>query len=794
MNLKWIKIVFISFLWSCVFTSALFAWPTVNGVAICTSSYTQMNPVIVGDGSGGAIIAWQDSRNGADYNIYTQHIDISGIPTWTPNGVAICTAGEAQTNPAITSDGSGGAIITWQDNRNSTDYNIYAQRINSTGNVLWTLNGVAVCTASGNKENPCIANNGSGGAFIGWRDNGYEIYVQEISSTGSLATTIRGIDFEASGTDARPQIAPIGPGSAMLTWGAWGATQVKRINSGCVFPWTKVDVGGGGSGEYYPRIVADGAGGAIVTWSDGYIHAQLINSIGKAQWSNNLICNAANDQKHAVLTRDAGNGAIIAWEDYRAGTSNTDIYVQHVNSIGNTTWRYNGVAVCTSVNNQQYPVIVSDSAGGAIIVWQDERNGGGNPDIYAQRIDYLGNLMWGNSTTGIAICTAVNEQTQPQIINYPLGTDIMAIITWNDLRNGMDVNIYAQSVYGDGSVNKFLPGSIVFSDPEHPNRNVIGTVADGAAQVLIKLVFSYQTSGIATFSIVDNFGNTYGQLTGTNPISFSNGTASLMYIAPADYPSGDALIRVVYGTTTVERTLYIKPAPVVLVHGLWDDPKGWSDFGDFAHGVSGSVRLDKTFPFVYAVNYSGPDAAKSFRENAHVVPSGIEAVLNLAASAEYVAKKADVVCHSMGGDLARWYLESLPNTPAYRNDIRRLITIGTPHSGSQIADLLIYWRDYDPYLWWVVSNVLNMIGNSTWSGALDDLASNSNTMDNILNNPNSLNLAVSRTAVHSINCDAGLWRYVPYYPPEFSLIRKVAGYSAYPFFEIALLVLRLRMT
>jgi len=72
---------------------------------------------------------------------------------WTTNGVSICTASGGQSYPKILSDGLGGAIITWQDSR-SGNYDIYAQRVSSTGVVLWTTNGVSICTASGDQWNP----------------------------------------------------------------------------------------------------------------------------------------------------------------------------------------------------------------------------------------------------------------------------------------------------------------------------------------------------------------------------------------------------------------------------------------------------------------------------------------------------------------------------------------------------------------------------------------------------------------------------------------------------------------
>jgi len=51
--------------------------------------------------------------------------------------------------------------------------------------------------------------------------------------------------------------------------------------------------------------------------------------------------------------------------------SNTDIYAQRINAGGIVQWTAEGVAICTAINNQIYPSMVSDGNGGAFITWQD---------------------------------------------------------------------------------------------------------------------------------------------------------------------------------------------------------------------------------------------------------------------------------------------------------------------------------------------------------------------------------------------------------------------------------------
>jgi hypothetical protein len=93
-------------------------------------AYLRITP----DGTGGAIIVWEDWR--ADGDIYSQRVNAGGVPLWTENGVAVCTASALQSSPEIASDGSGGAITVWYDYRNvETGLHLYAQRIGAGGGV-----------------------------------------------------------------------------------------------------------------------------------------------------------------------------------------------------------------------------------------------------------------------------------------------------------------------------------------------------------------------------------------------------------------------------------------------------------------------------------------------------------------------------------------------------------------------------------------------------------------------------------------------------------------------------------
>jgi predicted lipoprotein with Yx(FWY)xxD motif len=411
--------------------------PTVN-TPICTAANNQGYPTIVSDGAGGAIITWWDLRGGTNYDdIYAQRINAEGIVQWTTDGVSICTAVSVQEDPKIVSDGVGGAIITWIDHR-SGNFDIYAQRINAEGKVQWTTDGVPISTPVNDQYFPTIVSDEAGGAIITWNDYrsgrgpGYsDIYAQRINAAGVVRWTANGVPISTAVND-----------------------------------------------QEHPTIVGDSAGGAIITWHDyrsgmgADIYAQRINAEGKVQWTADgvPICTDANIQLTPTITNDGAGGAIITWKDYRDSTGYSDIYAQRINAAGEVQWTADGVPISTAANDQDYPTIVSDGTGSAIITWMDWRSGS-HWEIYAQRINAAGLVQW--AADGVPISTA---GTSPTITSDGASG---AIITWATLLPSTD--IYAQQINAAGLAQWTtggVPVSTAVKDQAYPT--IISDSAGGA--------------------------------------------------------------------------------------------------------------------------------------------------------------------------------------------------------------------------------------------------------------------------------------------------------------------------
>jgi hypothetical protein len=197
-------------------------WAT-NGIVICAETNWQSVTDLISDMAGGAIIVWQDMRDSSG-DIYAQRVDSLGADQWATNGIMVHQVGtEYQDHESFISDGSGGMIIAWSDRRNGVgNMDIFVQRIDHDGNWRWVYSGVPICTAAGDQEIPRIASDGEGGYFLAWRDGRYtsdDIYAQHLRSDGVTLWPDDGIDVCTYEEDQSiASVTEDGYGGLFLVW------------------------------------------------------------------------------------------------------------------------------------------------------------------------------------------------------------------------------------------------------------------------------------------------------------------------------------------------------------------------------------------------------------------------------------------------------------------------------------------------------------------------------------------------------------------------------------------------
>ncbi len=447
---------------SCISSIAQWNANTIVNTPVVMATKAQQDIHAVTDTKGGAILAWDDNRNSntASSDIYAQRIKSNGYTKWTSNGIAVCTNTSTQKSVAITEGGTdGSAIITWEDKRNG-NYDIYAQKIDSSGNVLWTVDGIAVCNKTTDQRDPAIISDNAGGAIIVWEDSVnfyWDIYAQHISSTGSLLWSSSGTAICTSpNTQTNPRIDVDGNGGAIITWQDKRGNvdydiYAQRIDASGIVQWTSngVAICTAAGTQNNPRIEPDGSNGALIGWvdkrsgTDYNIYAQRINSAGTVQWAANgaTVCVATGNQSALDIKYLGTNGLALSWKDERSGL--TMVYSQFLNLSGVAQLATNGVQLSAGLKAIN-PNNISDGNGGVIVAWQDSTIVGW--DIKTQKISSSGTLDW--TAGGETVSSAADDQ-----INVTQVTDGNggAIFLWEDHRNFNDYEIYAHHLYYTGT-------------------------------------------------------------------------------------------------------------------------------------------------------------------------------------------------------------------------------------------------------------------------------------------------------------------------------------------------------
>jgi hypothetical protein len=521
---------------------------TANGVALATATGAQWYPAIVSDGAGGAFVAWADSRTGIGDDIYAQRIDAAGSPQWTANGVVVCNAALHQAAPAILAtaggaivvweddrgglleqdvyaqrlngsgavqwtaggvpvcaaasfqggmsagpDGAGGVLVMWMDHRAGEDADAYAQRLDASGAALWTANGVALCTAVGSQFGGAIGTDGAGGAVAVWLDTRSrfetDVYAQRLDASGVAQWTANGASVRIDGMQRNVVSAPLGGGATMLVWMEKRAGQydirARKLDASGAPSWGSVAVCSAVDAQASPVVTSDGAGGAIVAWTDwrsggttADLFAQRVSGSGAVLWTPDGVplSAAADAQEEPAIVSDGANGAIVVWQDRRDGIT-YDVYAQRVDATGAVVWATGGIAAGSAAGNQWHPALVADGVGGAIAVWQDTRDGLGY-QTWAQRVDATGAAQW--NPAGVLVCGASDEQGVPFATTDGAGG---LVVAWTDARSFQQV-AYAQRVSASGTVRWNANGVALVSGPGAHQVSAIAPAPAGGADVV----------------------------------------------------------------------------------------------------------------------------------------------------------------------------------------------------------------------------------------------------------------------------------------------------------------------
>lgn len=453
------------------------------------------------------------------------------------------------------------------------------------------------------------------------------------------------------------------------------------------------------SPRWGPAITVDGAGNAYILYTDSHAvphHLRFVYRSAEGNWRTDVPVNDSSRFVDApAIAVDGNGGAYALWMDER--NDDGDIYFAYRPSNGDwgTNIRVNDDA---TEAEQICPSIAVDLFGNAYAVWADKRNG--DWDAYFAYRPAGGN--WGGNTR-------INDSlgTVQYCPTIAIDSSGNAYVVWGDDRHGGSSIYFAYRPKGeDWGPNVRVEYSSSWSwDPDiavDPWGNAYAIWA--ASAVHSDIYFAYRPVGsdwgpsvrvdddsrkvtqYAQAIAVDIYGNAYAVWA-----DFRNETRSDDAHCPSicnfdiyfSYrPSGRDAKR-----------------PVVLLPGmtasknwpcfLWevdcDNPETWDWFPIRAQGLYQPL-IDQFADAGYTeenhyLNIFFYDWRQPLADNATALKTRIAEVMSKAGATE-----VDLVGHSMGGLVARAYIQS----SIYGNDVAHLITLGSPHQGA--AKAYPYWE------------------------------------------------------------------------------------------------------
>ncbi len=283
-------------------------------------------------------------------------------------------------------------------------------------------------------------------------------------------------------------------------------------------------------------------------------------------------------------------------------------------------------------------------------------------------------------------------------------------------------------------------GSLSIEDLAKLDANRVGAVADGTSLLLLEVEapeagsVSFSIVGAATDGALATRDWTYGSDT-TSSVTIATveeddrHLAYALYVPPAELggPHGrlaegvgvrDIQVAVTLPGNSFNIDLMLARPPAVLVHGTFSTPVKWQESSPVLGGLSMVDALAaegiESFLVDFTKSNGSGRAPSGFVDNAQVVlgpplsdsgPSkGIRQALDtFRTEHRLAAAKVDVVGHSLGGLLPRVFASpayEVPGERGYRaaenwdeGDIRRLVTLCSPHFGSDLPGILLELQD-----------------------------------------------------------------------------------------------------
>jgi hypothetical protein len=251
----------------------------------------------------------------------------------------------------IISDNDGGAIVIWEEEGLMAARQVYAQKIDSTGNAAWAEK---IPVGNGSYQNNSLRAGNSGNFSAAFQTvNQGPVYQQQVSGKGELLA---------------------------LT-------------------------------QYYPYAVNDNSGGTIqmridtvplftpLSDNDNVLYALKLNKDGSAVWPSKPVFATQTGAQigNFKYTADSNGGVVICWQLTKGHLPSGATYIQRLDADGNILFAATGINAFGTADNYQCSAdIFGDGSGGVFVAAAVGKGASSGNTVCVQHLDGSGNRLWGS--------------------------------------------------------------------------------------------------------------------------------------------------------------------------------------------------------------------------------------------------------------------------------------------------------------------------------------------------------------------------------------------------------------
>ena len=239
----------------------------------------------------------------------------------------------------------------------------------------------------------------------------YDVTAQIIDSSGArLYSPDLRVNRVTPGNHQSPSVAVDGAGNAVVVW-SQNELGVYKIRGQMIAPngtlmWGPGDKQldqNGGISHIIPTVATNGNGKWVVVWSAQFgswmdIIAMEVNNTGDPTWGTvNKPVNrvTTNNQNFATAVRNASGHTIVVWWDDRDGVGGYDAFAQALNESGAPGWGATDMPVNQVADQVGSRITLAAAGDQYYVAWSQYRAAFGQ--IFGQKLSYNGTPMWGPS-------------------------------------------------------------------------------------------------------------------------------------------------------------------------------------------------------------------------------------------------------------------------------------------------------------------------------------------------------------------------------------------------------------